>query len=409
MRILHTSDWHLGKNLEGFSRMDEQERFIEDFINIVDKNNIDMVIIAGDIYDNGNPPARAEKMFYDCIKKVSNKGERLVLIIAGNHDNPERLVAASSLAYDEGIILMGTPKTIVPKGKYGNFKVINSDLGCLEIEVKEEKAVIISLPYPSEKRLNEILSKEMDNDEDRRKTYSERIGDIFSNLQEKYYKDNTVNLAISHIFVNGSEETDSERPIQLGGSLAVDVDKLPKKAQYIGLGHLHKPQKVRGIDNAYYSGSPLPYSKSERGYSKGCKIIEAHPGKKAIIEEVYFNNYKPIEVWHCNGIKEAINKCEENKEKDMWLYLHIKTKEYISTEDIKALKEIKKDIVEIVPEIEEKREETFNENIKEKSMAELFKSFYLNQRGIEASEELMDLFLSIAQEEDEYETEETCD
>lgn len=93
----------------------------------------------------------------------------------------------------------------------------------------------------------------------------------------------------------------------------------------------------------------------------------------------------------------------------MWLYLHIKTKEYISTEDIKALKEIKKDIVEIVPEIEEKIEETFNGNIKEKSMAELFKSFYLNQRGIEASEELMDLFLSIAQEEDEYETEETCD
>lgn len=93
----------------------------------------------------------------------------------------------------------------------------------------------------------------------------------------------------------------------------------------------------------------------------------------------------------------------------MWLYLHIKTKEYISTEYIKTLKEIKKDIVEIVPEIEEKREETFNGNIKEKSMAELFKSFYLNQRGIEASEELMDLFLSIAQEEDEHETEETCD
>ncbi len=82
----------------------------------------------------------------------------------------------------------------------------------------------------------------------------------------------------------------------------------------------------------------------------------------------------------------------------MWLYLHIKTKEYISTEDIKTLKEIKRDIVEIVPEIEEKREEIFKGNIKEKSMAELFKSFYLNQRGIEASEELMDLFLSIVQE-----------
>lgn len=113
-------------------------------------------------------------------------------------------------------------------------------------------------------------------------------------------------------------------------------------------------------------------------------------------------------MWHCNGIKEAINKCEENKEKDMWLYLHIKTKEYISTEDIKALKEIKRYSRDSTRN-RGKREETFNGNIKEKSMAELFKSFYLNQRGIEASEELMDLFLSIAQEEDEYETEETCD
>ncbi|WP_251861277.1 exonuclease SbcCD subunit D C-terminal domain-containing protein [Clostridium sp. Marseille-Q2269] len=409
MRILHTSDWHLGKNLEGFSRMDEQERFLQDFINIVENNNIDMVIIAGDIYDNGNPPARAEKMFYACIKKVSNKGKRLVLIIAGNHDNPERLVAASPLAYDEGIILMGTPKTIVSKGNYGDFKVIDSDSSCLEIEIKKEKAVIIALPYPSEKRLNEVLSKEIDNDEDRRKTYSERIGEIFSNLEDKYYKDNTVNLAISHIFINGGEETDSERPIQLGGSLAVDTYNLPKKAQYIALGHLHKPQKVRGLDNAYYSGSPLPYSKSEKGYSKGCKIIDVHPGENAKIEDIYFNNYKPIEVWHCNGVDDAINRCEENKDKDMWLYLHIKTEQYISTEDIKALKEIKKDIVEIVPEIEEKKEEIFKGNIKEKSMGELFKSFYVNQRGIEASEELMDLFLRIAQEEDEYETKETCD
>ena len=409
MRILHTSDWHLGKNLEGFSRMDEQEKFIEDFINIVEENNIDMVIIAGDIYDNGNPPARAEKMFYDCIKRVSNKGKRLVLIIAGNHDNPDRLVAASPLAYDEGIILMGTPKTVVPKGKYGEFEVVFSDTSCLEVDVKGEKAVIISLPYPSEKRLNEILSKEMDNEEDRRKTYSERVGEIFSTLEEKYYREDTVNLAVSHIFVNGSEETDSERPIQLGGSLAVDSDKLPKKAHYIGLGHLHKPQKVRGLDNAYYSGSPIPYSKSERGYSKGCKIIDVHAGEKAIIEDVYFNNYKPIEVWYCSGIEEAINKCEENKEKDMWLYLHIKTDQYISGEHIKALKEIKKDIVEIVPEIEEKTQETFKGNIKEKSMAELFKAFYLNQRGIDANEELMDLFLNIAQEEDGYETEETCD
>ena len=71
MRILHTADWHLGKNLEGQSRMDEQELFLKDFIDIVEKNNIDMIIIAGDVYDSPNPPARAEKMFYDTLKQLS--------------------------------------------------------------------------------------------------------------------------------------------------------------------------------------------------------------------------------------------------------------------------------------------------------------------------------------------------
>ena len=85
MRILHTGDWHLGKNLEGVSRMDEQELFLNDFINIVEENNIDLVVIAGDVYDSSNPPARAEKMFYDTLKKLSKNGERLTLVKIGTH------------------------------------------------------------------------------------------------------------------------------------------------------------------------------------------------------------------------------------------------------------------------------------------------------------------------------------
>ncbi|MCT4621221.1 MAG: exonuclease subunit SbcD, partial [Marinisporobacter sp.] len=98
MRILHTSDWHLGKNLENSSRIEEQEKFIDDFVDLVEENNIDLVIIAGDIYDHSNPPAKAEKLFYKALKKISKDGERIILIIAGNHDSPERLVAASPLA-----------------------------------------------------------------------------------------------------------------------------------------------------------------------------------------------------------------------------------------------------------------------------------------------------------------------
>ena len=157
MRILHTADWHLGKNLEGLSRMDEQERFLEDFVHIVKDNNIDLVIIAGDVYDSSNPPARAEKMFYDTLKKISANGERMTLVISGNHDNPERLVAAGPLAREHGIVMVGTPKSIVEVGEYGRNKVLNSGEGFIELDINGEKSVILTVPYPSEKRLNEVL------------------------------------------------------------------------------------------------------------------------------------------------------------------------------------------------------------------------------------------------------------
>ena len=134
MKILHTADWHLGKNLEGQSRMDEQEEFLNDFVKIVEQNNIDLIMIAGDVYDNSNPPARAEKMFYDTLKRLSGNRERLTLVISGNHDNPDRLVAAGPLARDHGIIMVGTPKTVVSCGEYGNHKVIESGEGFIEVD-----------------------------------------------------------------------------------------------------------------------------------------------------------------------------------------------------------------------------------------------------------------------------------
>lgn len=218
MRILHTGDWHLGKNLEGASRMDEQELFLNDFVDIVEKNKVDLVIIAGDVYDNSNPPARAEKMFYDTLKKLSKNGERLILVIAGNHDNPERLVAAGPLAMEHGIIMSGTPKTVIQCGEYGQHKVINSGEGFIEVEINNERAVILTVSYPSEKRLNEVLYGEMDSDEDRVKTYGERIKSLFDSL-EKNYRSDTINLVVSHLFAMGSEEGGSERSIQLGEAI----------------------------------------------------------------------------------------------------------------------------------------------------------------------------------------------
>lgn len=404
MRILHTSDWHLGKTLEGASRMEEQEKFLNDFVNLVEEKDIDMIIISGDIYDNSNPPARAERMFYNVLKKICNKGKRLVLIISGNHDNPERLEASSPLAYEQGVIILGKPKSCAQLGKCGYHNIVDAGEGFLEVEINDEKAVIITLPYPSEKRLNEVLSENID-EEERQKNYSERIGELFSSLSEKYRED-TINLVASHIFILGGEETDSERPIQLGGSLAVSSKVFPEKAQYIALGHLHKPQHIKTRTKCVYSGSPLQYSKSEIGYTKSCYCIDVKAGEEAIVEEVHLKNYKPIEVWKCDSVEDAIEKCEMNCEKDIWVYLEIKTDKYISQEDIKTMKSLKKDILEIKPIIrglDDENEEFYN--IKEKSMNELFKDFYVKQRMVEPSEEIMDLFLSIAGEGDDIEDE----
>ncbi|MBU3155570.1 exonuclease SbcCD subunit D C-terminal domain-containing protein [Clostridium estertheticum] len=410
MRILHTSDWHLGKTLEQYSRLEEQEEFLKEFIEIVKDNDIDLVLIAGDIYDNGNPPAKAEKMFYSTISDITSSGKTAVLVIAGNHDNPERLVAASPLAYEHGVILLGEPKSIARQGVFGEFKtdndydfeIIESGEGYIELSIRGEKAVILTLPYPSEKRLNEVLSTEL-NDEDRQRSYSDRIGELFDDLSLKY-RDDTINLVISHLYVMGGEESGSERSIQLGGSLSVSPTKFPKKAQYCALGHLHRPQKVPGTKGKIrYSGSPIQYSKSEINYSKGAYLVDVKAGADAEISNILFRNYKPIEIWKCDSTEEALEKCKFDGEKKIWVYLEIKTKEIISTENIKEMKRLRPDIVSIQPiidEIEDSKE--LNESLREKSMEEMFKEYFvLAKGGLEPTSELMELFLSIALDEEE--------
>ena len=399
MRILHTGDWHLGKNLEGASRMDEQELFLNDFVDIVEKNKVDLVIIAGDVYDNSNPPARAEKMFYDTLKKLSKNGERLILVIAGNHDNPERLVAAGPLAMEHGIIMSGTPKTVIQCGEYGQHKVINSGEGFIEVEINNERAVILTVSYTSEKRLNEVLYGEMDSDEDRVKTYGERIKSLFDSL-EKNYRSDTINLVVSHLFAMGSEEGGSERSIQLGGSYIVNGSCFPKEAQYIALGHVHKPQIVPGTNKkARYSGSPLHYNKKEINITKKCFIIDVKANEECVVNEIELKVYKPIEVWKCESISDAIDKCEENKDRNCWVYLEVKCDRYIREDEIKKMKGIKKDILEIIPKLQSDEENESAVTIQEKSFEEIFREFYKKERNIEADDEVVNLLLKLVSEE----------
>lgn len=406
MRILHTGDWHLGKSLEKRSRIDEQIEFLNDFVEIVEKNNIDLVIIAGDIYDSSNPPAIAEKIFYNTLKKISNNGERLILIIAGNHDNPERLVASSPLAREHGIIMVGTLKTIIDTGEYGKHKILNSGEGFIEICINGEKAVILTVPYLSEKRLNEVLYKDMDSDEERLKSYSDRVYSLFDSLKDNY-RDDTINLVVSHIYAMGSEEGGSERSIQLGGSYIVNGDCFPKEAQYIALGHVHKPQLVPGTNKkARYSGSPLHYNKKEVSYNKKCFVVDVKAKEETKIDEIYFKVYKPIEVWKCESFDDALLKCEENKDRDCWVYLEIKVDKYIREDEIKKLKDLKKDILEITPILENTYDgEEVAISLEEKSFEELFIDFYKKERMGEPNKETIDFLLDLVYEEGNEENE----
>ncbi len=398
MRILHTSDWHLGKCLEGYSRLEEQQQFMQELSDIADSNNIDMILISGDIYDNNNPSAAAEKLFYSSTKKLSLNGKRPIVIIAGNHDSPERLTAVTDFAYEHGIIILGTPKSIAQVGQYKCYNIISSSEGCLEMELKGERIIIIFLPYPTEKRLNEFIYDDLKDETIAQKTYSDKIASIFNNLSLNYRED-TINLAMAHLFMTGADESDSERQIQLGGALAVNPSALPQKAQYVALGHLHRPQKVKHTSiKAFYSGSPIQYSKSEINYKKCVYIIDVKPNTEAQVQQITLKNYKPIEIWDCSSIEEAIEKCEYNKNKNIWVYIKIHTDRMILSSEIKTMKSLKKDIIEIQALLN--NEEEINEQLFEetKSAKDLFIDFYYSQNKTKPQQELIDLFMSFKEE-----------
>lgn len=399
MRILHTSDWHLGKTLEGRERLPEQEGFIEEISDIADREKVDLILIAGDIFDTTNPPARAESLFYQAIYQLSRGGRRGVVIIAGNHDNPERLRASDPLAEQLGITLLGFPKdqaNLLLK-QSGRVRRLQSGPGWLEIAIPncEHTAMIIALPYPSEQRLKEVLINKLD-EQELQKSYSERLGLLFQQLSTNYRQD-TVNLCMSHLFVAGGKTSDSERTLSVGGAYTVESSMLPKKAQYIALGHLHRPQKIgQGTEQIRYSGSPLSYSFSEAGQVKQVNIIHCLPGSKAEVEEIPLSSGKPLAVWQAReGLEQAIKWCEQNRDPRAWIDLHIHLSQPLEPQQIKLLKEMRPDIVNIKPILPEMERAVEFENRLNLPVEILFKEFYYQNYHMEPEDDLVQLFLNL--------------
>lgn len=405
MRILHTSDWHLGKTLEQISRIEEQREFIDCLCKTVEEQDVDLILVAGDIYDTYNPSAAAEELFYEAMDRLNGRGKRAVVVIAGNHDSPERLCAASPLAYKNGIILLGYPGSDAGSYKIsgGDIKIAESGPGWMELCVPgcHYHAVIITLPYPSESRLEEVLSRQAD-EGILQKAYSDKIGSIFSSLGQKF-RDDTVNLAVGHLFLRGGKESESERTLQVGGALTVDPGVLPAKAHFIALGHLHRPQEIKSAPcPVYYSGSPLAYSFSEADYSKAVYIIDAVPGKKAEIKPVYLDCGKPLRRWVAEeGTGQAMRWCEEGRDQNAWIDLEIVTDRVLTVEEQKRLRTLHPGIINIRPRLKTEAAEVLSPQSREgRKIDELFRDYFKYRMGLEIPQELMGAFIEVLNDED---------
>ena len=405
MRILHTSDWHLGKSLEQVSRIEEQREFIDCLCKTVEEQKIDLVLVAGDIYDTYNPSAAAEELFYDAINRLNEKGKRAIVVIAGNHDNPERLCAASPLAYKNGIILLGYPGSDPGEYQIGevDIKIADSGAGWLELCVPgcEHHAVLITMPYPSEARLEEVLSREADEGVLQR-AYSEKIGSIFSALGAKF-RDDTVNLIVAHLFLLGGSTSDSERTLQVGGAMTVNPGIMPEKTHFAALGHLHRPQEIRNaVCPVFYAGSPLAYSFSETEYSKAVYIVDAMPGEKAVVTPVYLDCGKPLRKWVADeGIGQAIKWCEEGRDPNAWIDLEIVTDRVFTGEEQKSLRSLHPGIINIRLRLKTEEVEILSPQSREgRKIDDLFSDYYKYRMGTDMPEELMKAFIEVLNDED---------
>lgn len=430
MRIIHTSDWHLGRTLEGRTRLPEQRAFIEELCSIVEQENIDLLLIAGDVFDTYNPPAEAEELFYEALDRLNGNGRRAIVVIAGNHDSPDRLHAANPLANKHGIFILGYPGETPGAGMQpsrdkihtsGNSQdlaksqdpdnglrvsQISGGPGWLEIAVPGclEHAVVVALPYPSEQRLNEVLTENLEENEIQ-KAYSERVALAFSQ-PAAHFRPDTVNIGLSHIFVLGGQNSESERDVSLGGAYLVEPAHLPDRAHYLALGHLHRPQKVGGVPvPCRYSGSPLAYSFSESDQQKEVVLVEAYPGTEAVIKPIKLNAGMPMKSLQFNSYEEAFEWCEVTANRAAWIDMKIRIPEPLKGSQISALRKLHPGIINIqviLPGLYVSA--NGNHRLSELSLEEKFTRFVAGETGEAPARELFTLFLELLEGGDEVET-----
>ncbi len=272
MRFLHTADWHVGKTLRGRSRADAHAAALAEVARIAREAQVDAVLVAGDLFDSPAPPAEAEKLVYDFLARLLD--ERIAcVVIAGNHDHPKKLGALAGLL--EGLRIHVRPD-VKPPGEGGVVALASRD--------GREEARVAVLPFVPERRVVDACLV-MGPEHAWYEAYAARVEQILAALV-KDLTPATVNVVLGHLLVDGARRGTGERELHLGQVYGVNPQQLPSSVQYIGLGHLHRPQEITAPSRTFYAGSLIELDFGEQEQEKRVVVFEASPGRAASVESV---------------------------------------------------------------------------------------------------------------------------
>ncbi len=266
MKILHTADWHVGRTIRGRSRAGEHRAVLAEMIGIATAESVDLVVVAGDLFDTAAPTAESETLVYRALLDLAQVAP--VVAVAGNHDHPQRLDAVTPLL-DLGRVVMAS-------------EVRSPDDGGVIRHPDVPDTRIVLLPFLSQRsivRADDLMSKDADRHGGK---YAGRFGRIVERLCEDAVTDD-VNLVVSHLMVHGGETGGGERDAHTVFDYSVSAGVFPSVLSYVALGHLHRPQQIPSAAPVWYSGAPLQLDFGEAGIGKQVLVVEVEPGLPATV------------------------------------------------------------------------------------------------------------------------------
>ncbi len=277
MKLLHTSDWHVGKLMRGHSRADEHRAVLAEITAAAADHAVDLVLVTGDQFETAAPGPESERIVYEALLGLAEIAP--VVVLAGNHDNPRRLAAVEPLLELGRVQVVTEPR---PPG----------DGGVLEFDVDGVPVRLGVLPFVSQRgivRADELMSGAA---YEQAQTYTGRMARLVAALCAE--PGEGVNLMAAHAFVLGGAVGGGERPSHLVETYAVASDSFPETLHYVALGHLHRPQNVAGRTKIRYAGSPLALDFGEAGHPKTVTIVDAEPDRPARVDEVALLGGRPL-------------------------------------------------------------------------------------------------------------------